>query len=61
MSEEDVKYAVAPFTLQYWDVGHWVFVDTFALDYLAWESLGGDDKNYRLIDRNGNVVKCTRD
>ncbi len=43
-------------TLQYWNGTEWVDVNKWTSETLAWISLGGDDRNYRTIDENGNVL-----
>lgn len=42
--------------LQYFNGKEWVKVSTWVNEHLAWVSLGGDDYNYRTIDKNGKVL-----
>ncbi len=42
--------------LQYLHRGKWVDCGEFYSDHLAWISLGGDDFNYRTIDRESGEV-----
>lgn len=42
--------------LQYFNGTEWTTVSTWANEWMAWVSLGGDDYNYRTIDENGKVL-----
>ncbi len=42
--------------LQYFNGTEWITVSTWASEWMAWVSLGGDDYNYRTIDENGKVL-----
>ena len=42
--------------LQYFNGTEWITVSTWANEWMAWVSLGGDDYNYRTIDENGKVL-----
>lgn len=42
--------------LEYFNGKEWVFVQEWVNETLAWVSLGGDDFNYRTVDKNGNVL-----
>ena len=43
-------------TLEYWNGKEWVKTGTWANEWMAWVSLGGDDFNYRTVDENGKVL-----
>lgn len=44
-------------TLQYFNGIEWIYAGgPFVNETLAWVSLGGDDDNYRTIDKDGNVL-----
>ena len=45
--------------LQYFDGVNWITVDTWVNEELAWISLGGDNYNYRTVDKDGNVLTDT--
>jgi hypothetical protein len=38
-------------TLQYLSRGKWIDVGVFGNERMAWISLGGDDLNYRTVDK----------
>lgn len=42
--------------LEYFNGTEWVFAGEFHNELIAWISLGGDDRNYRTIDSNGNIL-----
>jgi len=42
--------------LEYWDGKKWGFAGTHTSEEFAWVSLGGDDRNYRTVDAEGNVL-----
>ena len=42
--------------LQYFNGTEWTTVSTWANEWMAWVSLGGDDYNYRTVDENGKVL-----
>lgn len=44
-------------TLQYLSRGKWIDVGVFGNERIAWISLGGDDFNYRTVDKElGKVL-----
>jgi hypothetical protein len=43
-------------TLQYFDGNEWVNVGNWHHEWMAWDSLGGDDFNYRTLDESGMVL-----
>lgn len=43
-------------TLEYFNGKEWVFVSQWANEAIAWISLGGDNVNYRTVDKNGKVL-----
>ena len=43
-------------TLQYLNNGVWEFVSEWPNEASAWAALGVDNKNYRTIDQDGNVL-----
>lgn len=43
-------------TLEYFNGKEWMYVATWTSEHLAWISLGGDDFNYRTVDKNGKVL-----
>jgi len=45
--------------LEYWTGKEWVDAGSFYSERIAWISLGSDNKNYRTIDENGNVLTDT--
>lgn len=42
--------------LQYFTGTEWITVSTWAAEWMAWVSLGGDDCNYRTLDETGEVL-----
>ena len=47
--------------LQYFNGVTWERVSTWHNDFLAWSSLGGDNRNYRTIDENKKVISYKND
>jgi expansin (peptidoglycan-binding protein) len=48
--------------LQYFNGKKWVNVGRpFVYEHIAWMTLGGDDKNYRTVDAQGNVLTDKRE
>lgn len=45
------------YRLEYYNGSEWVLVQEWYNEILAWASLGGDNYNYRIVDKDGNVVK----
>lgn len=43
-------------TLQYFNGIKWVYCGEWTCETMAWISLGGDDKDYRTLDANGEVL-----
>ena len=43
-------------TLQYYDGEEWLDCGNFGNEHIAWISLGGDDINYRTIDKESREV-----
>ena len=51
------KKELKMFNLEYWNGGQWVHVSEWSVEAMAWNSLGGDDFNYRtVIAETGEVV-----
>jgi len=46
--------------LQYFNETDWIECGKWYNENLAWASLGGDDINYRTIDKFGNVLTDKR-
>lgn len=44
-------------TLQWFDGENWVFIDEYSNELIAWITLGPDTYGYRVIDKDGNVLK----
>jgi hypothetical protein len=42
--------------LQYFNGVEWATVSTWANEWMAWVSLGGDDYNYRTVGEDGKVL-----
>lgn len=43
--------------LQYWNESKWIDCGEFHNERIAWVSLGGDDFNYRTVDKEtGDVL-----
>lgn len=42
--------------LEYFNGSEWVFVSEWPNEKMAWISLGGDDFNYRTVDKSGSVL-----
>lgn len=43
-------------TLEYFNGKEWIFVSEWINETFAWVSLGGDDFNYRTLDKDGKVL-----
>ena len=44
--------------LEHFNGERWIFVSEWLIESMAWTSLGGDDFNYRTLDKDGNVLTC---
>jgi hypothetical protein len=42
--------------LQHFNGKEWITVSYWGIEWMAWDSLGGDDYNYRTIDEKGVVL-----
>ena len=47
-------------TIQYWEGTTWIDVETWQNAEIAWATLGGDNYNYRVIDKDGEVLKINQ-
>ena len=47
-------------TLQYFNSKEWVDCGNFGNEHIAWISLGGDDFNYRTVDKDGMTITDRR-
>lgn len=52
-----VKQIKKMVTLQWFDGENWVFIDEYSNALIAWITLGPDTYGYRVIDKDGNVLK----
>lgn len=43
-------------TLEYFNGTSWEVVGTFTNEAVAWVTLGSDNRNYRTLDENGEVL-----
>lgn len=50
----------AQIELQYWNGTKWVSCGSWFSERSAWQSLGGDDKNYRTVSATGKVLTDKR-
>ena len=46
--------------LQYWNGVQWTPCNHWLSERSAWQSLGGDDRDYRTVDSKGNVLTDKR-
>jgi len=48
-------------TLEYFNGTEWVHAGEYPQEWMAWVALGGDDRNYRTIDSEGNILTTKLD